>query len=150
MLKNQPYNPRHPLQMWSTTMPRQKTQATPTFGARLAALRKAAGYTQVELAEEIGISQRMVAYYEGQTEYPPTHLLPAIAKALKVTTDELLGVARNRKAAKAARPANTRLQRRIQEIEKLGPREKRQIMQFLDTFLDREKLKRKVDTKQAA
>lgn len=130
-------------------MPRSKTQTALTFGARLAALRKAAGYTQVELAEELGISQRMVAYYEGQTEYPPTHLLPAIAQALKVTTDALLGLGRDRKAAKAIRPANTRLQRRMQEIEKLGPREKRQIMQFLDTFLEREKLKRKIDNKQA-
>jgi len=35
------------------------------------------------------------------------------------------------------------LQRRLQQIEKLGAREKRQILQFLDTFIEREKLKRK-------
>ena len=44
---------------------------------------------------------------------------------------------------------NTRLERRIQEIEKLDARKKRQIMQFLNTFIDNEKLKQKVE-KQAA
>jgi transcriptional regulator with XRE-family HTH domain len=34
------------------------------FGERLATLRKAAGFTQTELANELGISQRMVAYCE--------------------------------------------------------------------------------------
>lgn len=49
------------------------------FGERLAQLRKAAGYTQVELAQELGISQRMVAYYESPNANPPANLLPKIA-----------------------------------------------------------------------
>ena len=32
-----------------------------SFGERLAGLRKAAGFTQIELAAELGVSQRMVA-----------------------------------------------------------------------------------------
>ena len=31
----------------------------------------------------------MVAYYEGETEYPPAHLLPALARALGVSADQL-------------------------------------------------------------
>jgi len=46
------------------------------FGERLAGLRKAAGFTQVELAAELGISQRMVAYYESPAATPPANLLP--------------------------------------------------------------------------
>lgn len=34
-----------------------------SFGQRLASLRMAAGFTQIELAAELGVSQRMVAYY---------------------------------------------------------------------------------------
>ena len=116
------------------------------FGARLADLRKAAGFTQQELADEVGVSRRMVAYYEVQSEHPPTTLLPSIARALRVSTDALLGLA---PISRAAKPRNTRLERRIQEIEKLDARKKRQIMQFLDTFIDNEKLKQKVE-KQAA
>jgi transcriptional regulator with XRE-family HTH domain len=33
-------------------------------------LRKQAGITQTALAQEIGVSQRMMAYYEGPTAFP--------------------------------------------------------------------------------
>ncbi|MHB8784091.1 MAG: helix-turn-helix domain-containing protein [Desulfobacteria bacterium] len=39
------------------------------FGQRLARMRKAAGYTQAELAAEVGISRRNLAYYETQKSY---------------------------------------------------------------------------------
>jgi hypothetical protein len=98
-----------------------------------------AGYTQVELDAEIGVSQRNIAYYEGQTKHPPTAIQPELAKALGVTADDLLGVT---PIKKAARPTNTRLLRRLQQIEKLDAKEKRQILQFLDTFIERERLRR--------
>ena len=66
------------------------------FGARLAELRKERGFPQLELAEQAGLSRRMLAYYEGQSEHPPTTHLPGIARALGVTTDERLGWWRSR------------------------------------------------------
>jgi transcriptional regulator with XRE-family HTH domain len=62
------------------------------FGPRLAALRKAAGYTQVELAEALGISQRMVAYYESTDDHPLAKVLRHLSATLGITTDELLGL----------------------------------------------------------
>jgi transcriptional regulator with XRE-family HTH domain len=121
-------------------MPRKKVEEVSGFGERLARLRKAAGYTQVELAAEIGVTQRNISYYEAETQHPPGSLLLAIAKALGVTTDEMLGAIPIRKAARAG---SSRLQRRLAQIEKLDAREKRQILQFLDTFIERERLKRK-------
>lgn len=123
-------------------MPKKKSDALPGFGARLAKLRKAAGYTQTELADELQTSQRMIAYYEGPTAHPPAALLPEMARVLGVSTDELLGVTPV-KAKKAK--ADNRLQRRLQQIEKLDPKEKRQIIQLLDTFIEREKLKQKAN-----
>lgn len=120
-------------------MPKTKKEGG-DFGRRLGELRKAAGYTQVELAEEIGVTQRVIAYYEGQTEHPPTTLLPDMARALKITTDELLGHAPIKKAPK---PRNTRLARRLEKIERLGVKEKRQVLQFIDTVIEREKWKKK-------
>ena len=128
-------------------MPKKSRKETMSFGARLTELRKAAGFTQQELADEVGVSRRMLAYYEVQSDHPPTTLLPAIATALKISTDALLGVAPARRVAK---PRNTRLERRIQEIDKLDVRKKRQIMQLLDTFIANEKLRRKVEAKQSA
>ncbi|GAB4366008.1 MAG: hypothetical protein Kow00128_09010 [Deltaproteobacteria bacterium] len=143
MDKNQGYNLGHQRQEWNEQMPRKKIEGVPGFGARLAKMRKAAGYTQVELAAEIGVSQRNIAYYEGQTEHPPGSLLPKLAQALGVTIDELMGITPIRKAA---RTGSSRLQRRLAQIEKLNAREKRQILQFLDTFIERERLRRKAGT----
>ena len=111
-----------------------------TFGKRLARLRKAAGYSQQDLAKEIGISQRMVAYYEGETDQPPTALLPLIAQALHTSTDELLGL---RPVRKVKTRVDGRLARRLKQLEKLPPRERRQVVQVLDAFLEREQLKKK-------
>lgn len=127
-------------------MPKKTKTETAGFGARLTELRKAAGFTQQDLATEIGVSRRMIAYYEVQSEHPPTHLLPAIAKALRISTDELLGLAPVKRAARAK---DSRLQRRLQQIEKLDSTQRRQIMQVLDTLLESAQLKRKSE-KQAA
>jgi transcriptional regulator with XRE-family HTH domain len=103
-----------------------------TFGRRLAALRKAAGYSQREFAEEIGISHRMVAYYEAQTEHPPAHLLAAIAKALSLTSDQLLGI---ESVPKRQPPLNQRLFRKLKKIEALPPRDQRPLLRTIDAYL---------------
>jgi transcriptional regulator with XRE-family HTH domain len=121
-------------------MSKTKNEALVNFGSRLAELRKAAGYTQVELAEELGISRRIIAYYEAEADYPPSHLLPEIAKALKITTDELLGHVPIKKQPK---PRNTRLQRRLEQIERLDQKTKRQVLQLIDTIIEGEKFKKK-------
>jgi len=141
MIKNQIYNLGHSRETWSPEMPKKKHPEVTGFGARLAQLRKTAGYTQAELADEVGVSRRMIAYYEIQSDHPPTSLLPAIAKALRLTTDELLGAA---PIKKTARPVDSRLHRRLQQIEQLDPTEKRQALQLLDAFIERGRLKKKV------
>ncbi|MEO8663439.1 MAG: helix-turn-helix transcriptional regulator [Bryobacteraceae bacterium] len=73
------------------TMPRKKYGET-SFGKRLQAIRKARALTQVQLAETAEITQRAVSYYETEAGFPPAPAVIALAKALKVTTDELLGV----------------------------------------------------------
>ena len=116
-----------------------------SFGQRLAELRKAAGFTQVELAAELGISQRMVAYYESPAATPPANLLPQIAAALGVTIDALFGHSPKRKLAK--QEGDSRLRRRLLAIEKLGVTEKRQVLQVIDAFIERGQLKRKAESR---
>ncbi len=127
-------------------MSKRKTNVIKNFGPRLAQLRKAAGYTQVEFAAEVGITQRMVAYYEAPGAQPPAHLLPQMAQALGVGADVLLGMAQPRKVK---RLASIGLERRLLAIEKLDPKAKRQITQLLDTFIERETLKKRVHTQRS-
>jgi len=111
------------------------------FGERMARLRKAAGYSQRDLARELGVTQRMVAYYEAQSEHPPAHLLPALVELFGVGTDELLGL----KSPKvtAVKPANQRLLQRLRRIEKLPPKEKKQLLALIDAFLERDAMAKK-------
>ena len=109
-------------------------------------LRKSAGITQTAFAEEIGISQRMMAYYEGPSAHPPANLLPAMAKALGVSVDAVLGTETAKRRTKAT---DTRLQRRLQQIEKLDAGERRQVLQVLDAFIERGQLKRGAQGKAA-
>ena len=124
---------------------RIKREPANGFGDRLASLRKSAGITQTALAEEIGIPQRMMAYYESPIAYPPSNLLPIFAKALDVSVEALLGVETAKRRSKAT---DTRMQRRLLQIDKLEVSEKRQILQLIDAFIERGELKRKAQTKQ--
>jgi transcriptional regulator with XRE-family HTH domain len=143
-LKNRFYNRFHVCNR-RYVMPKARKQETSNFGQRLAALRKAKGFTQQELADEIGLSRRMVAYYEAQSGHPPTTHLPDIARVLKTTTDELLGSAPiQQKTTMTTAKRDSRLERRLQQIEKLDPAERRQLMQVIDAYIERGQLKRKV------
>lgn len=73
-------------------MSRNSALKTVHFGAKLAELRKAKGYTQEELAAAIGITQRMMSYWESTEAHPVAALLCDLARALDASTDELLGV----------------------------------------------------------
>lgn len=119
------------------TARRRKKAPEETFGQRLARLRKARGYTQTELGERVGVSQRMMTYYERAADHPPAALLPKLAQALGVTADQLLGL---RPVEAKPAPPNTRLWRRLREIEKLPPGERKAVMKILDGLLTRQKL----------
>jgi len=78
--------------MWDVLFMKSTTKPKSEFGERLKKLRLARGLTQSELGRMIGASQRVVEYYENQSKFPPITFIPAIAKALKVSADELLGI----------------------------------------------------------
>lgn len=134
-----PYNLRHDEAQEESAMPKRTQPASlneETFGKRLARLRQAAGYSQRDLAAEIGISQRMVAYYEKGSDHIPIDLLPLMAKTLGVSVDQMLGL---EKTAGNGKPRDNRLWRRFNQVEKLPPAKRKPIFQLLDAFLKSEK-----------
>ena len=124
-----------------TIMPKRTlpVEGEETFGERLARLRKTAGYSLRELAAEVGVSHRMLVYYEKHAEHPPAHLLPQLAMALGISTDQFLGVETVKPTGRAR---DNKLWRRFSQVEKLPPPTRKQIVQILDAFLESEKLKR--------
>jgi hypothetical protein len=87
--------------------------------------------------ELVGVFQCMVTYYERAADHPPAHLVPKLAEALKVTTDELLGV---RPVEAEPAPRSTRLWRKLREIEKLPVGGRKAVLKSLDGLLVRRKL----------
>jgi hypothetical protein len=81
----------------------------------------------------------MMAYYESPAAHPPANLLPIMASTLGVSMDTLLCLETSKRRAKAT---DTRMARRLLEIEELDVRQERQLMQFLDTFIENAKLQR--------
>lgn len=61
-----------------------------TIGSFLAALRRASGMTQKELAEKLHVSDKSVSRWERDEGAPDLSMIPAIAEIFDVTCDELL------------------------------------------------------------
>ena len=61
-----------------------------TMGAFIAALRKANGMTQQDLADRLNVSNKAVSRWERDECAPDISLIPALAEILGVTCDELL------------------------------------------------------------
>jgi len=106
------------------------------FGVRLAKIRKQRGMTQEELGKKIGVSQRVIAYYEKETQFIPAGNLHKIAEALNVSADGILGI----KSITIEAPPNRRLAKRLRLFGKLPIQDQKAILHYIDALL----LKRKV------
>jgi transcriptional regulator with XRE-family HTH domain len=111
---------------------RPQLNEAPPFGRNLAALRKARGWTQPQLAEMLGISLNGLVHYERKATNPSAEFIGKVAKLFNVSVDELLG-----HAVKPARKSGppSQVEERLLAVRKL-PREKQKVvLQLLDSFL---------------
>jgi len=106
---------------------------TDSFGARLAALRMARGMTQEDLGCAAGSSQRMVAHYENTPgAQPPADVLAALARALDVSADELLGLA---SLSEQVNSATYRLRRRLRKVEELSADDQKTVVKLVEALV---------------
>jgi transcriptional regulator with XRE-family HTH domain len=104
------------------------------LGSRIAEARKAAGLTQAQLAEALGIAQQTMAHYEGGVSRIAVALMPTVAKTLGVSIEELVG--ETPKPGKRG-PA-PKIQRQLERITKLPKPQQRVVMQMLDGVLQQQ------------
>jgi len=71
-------------------MARKLQRPRPKQGARLAALRRAAGLSQTELAQLVGEPQQNIAFWEQSEKPPRSDVLPKLAKVLGVRVEQIL------------------------------------------------------------
>lgn len=112
---------------------RMKERQLEGFGERLAKLRRAKGLTQIQLAELLGVTQRVITYYENESGQPPGALLVDLAKALSVTSDELLGL---KVVTERTSPKTARLIKRLRRIENLPAADQRAVLKLVDALCE--------------
>lgn len=103
------------------------------LGRRIAALRKAQGLTQVQLAEAMGVAQQTVAHYEAGRLRLLAGALPNLADQLGVSVEELIGTQAKRSPGKRG-PA-PKLQQQLERVQALPKAQQRAIAQVLDSVL---------------
>jgi transcriptional regulator with XRE-family HTH domain len=119
----------------AVAMPRKKYPET-SFGERLQSIRKARGLTQVQLAEAAGTTQRAISYYETEAGFPPAPAVIDLARALQVTTDELLGVKTPKAGPVRQEDPEARKQwKRFQMIATLPERDQKAVVRLIHSLV---------------
>ena len=117
-------------------MPRRGSYIAPvdekTIARRLRELRKRRGLTQVELAGKVGIDQTLLSTYERGTVRIHGAMVAALAKAVRSSTDELLGM---KEPKESGLIKDRRFLRRLEQIDKLPRRKKDALLTTIDAFL---------------
>ena len=122
-----------------STMPRRSRLKLPklelehgSIGQRLSDLRKERGYTQVELAEKIGIIQNLVSAYERDQLRLNSDMVVRFATALEVSSDQLLGM---KTPPNGGAKPSLKILRRLKRIETLPITQQKTLFKTIDTFL---------------
>lgn len=103
-----------------------------SLGERIASLRREHGVTQVQLAEALGVSQQTMQSYEVGRRRIPVSALPAVARTLSVSLDELFGEESKGSGKRGPAP---RIQQRLERLAQLPRNQQRLVMDMLDAAL---------------
>ena len=100
-------------------------------GDRLKRFRKAAGLSQRELAEKIGVIHSNVNFWENNGKLPRSDVLVPMARALGVTVEELLGEPKPRANAKP----RGKLGEVFDKVSRLPRRQQQKVVEMAEGFL---------------
>ncbi len=101
------------------------------LGARINRLRKDQGITQVQLAEQLGVSQQTITAYESGNRRVPISHLPRLAALLGESIEVLIG-----EPAKANKRGPTpKLQQQLERVSQLPKARQRVVSEVLDSLL---------------
>lgn len=120
-------------------MPKRRKKPLPplklgegTIGQRLSRLRKERGYSQVQLAEKIGITNNLISDYETGRLMMNGEMVARFAIVLKVSSDSILGLAGN--CHENTKPS-LKILRRMTRIDSLTLSEQKALLKTVDMFL---------------
>jgi transcriptional regulator with XRE-family HTH domain len=118
-------------------VPKQRGQKAsntePSPGQRVAQLRRECGLTQQEMAKRLGVSQPVVSDYKCGALRLHGELIAKLAEILAVSADEILGLTPRTDRSGALK--NRKLHRRLQQLDRLPPRDQQALLRTIDAFL---------------
>jgi len=114
-------------------LPNLEAELAQDIGKRIAAIRKKRGTTQVQLAETIGITQKLISSYEVGRITLSAEMLLRIATALNSSTDEILGIKKNIESM--TENPSLKIMRRLLKIEKMPINQQKALLKNIDMFL---------------
>lgn len=108
-----------------------------SFGERLKKYRKESDLTQEQLAELIGVAKTTIAGYERGSREPDVKKIKALAKALDITGDELLGTGFETTETKKAPSLSDGARKIAKDYDKLDSHGKAAVRGLMDEELNR-------------
>ena len=107
-------------------------QTISPIGTRLAELRRAKGFTQADISEQMGLSTKQISDYENNKVHMNDEMIIRFAVFLKVSSDIILGL---KETDIQTETVNTRFTKRLKELETLPESKKRTVVKILDEFI---------------
>lgn len=101
------------------------------LGARINRLRKDQGITQVQLAEQLGVSQQTITAYESGNRRVPISNLPRLATLLDTSVEALIG----QPATANKRGPTPKLMQQLERLHALPKAKQRMVSEVLDSLL---------------
>jgi transcriptional regulator with XRE-family HTH domain len=114
---------------------RTLSQPRPKLAERLVALRRAAGLTQHELAEALGVAQSTVAQWERSQTPPRSDVLPQMGRIFGVSVEEILNVEGRLPAAGRGRRPTGKVWKLFEEVSTLPRRQQEKVIEFVSAFV---------------
>lgn len=118
----------------------KNTSLTKTVKENIIKYRKNAGLSQAQLAKKMGVSQRVVAYYENEATNIPLDQLQNFADALNVAVVALMDTKIEKSTG--VEQIDIRLIRKIKKIEALPRRSKEALWHHINSTLETNELKK--------
>jgi transcriptional regulator with XRE-family HTH domain len=104
-------------------------------GLRLSKLRKAAGFSQEELGQRIGVAQPVISRFEKGQRKMYDDILTELAQALDVTPNDILGISPCKPIKTDEASISRRLTQRMKQIEALPRRAQDKVIATLELAL---------------
>lgn len=116
---------------WVMNQGRPAHAKRPELGERIAQARQQAGLTQKQLAERLGVTQRVVTYWEREAVGLRADQLSNLAEALEVSSDYFLGRENKRRGNGPA----GRARQTFEKVSRQTRTQQKKILDVVDALL---------------